>query len=92
MAAAGADAASAAWAGTSFRGFFADYGAPAGWAVGRRDLRALAVPLVVVDGPAAAPHVLAASDALASAVPGARRGGTLSDAVASLLAADGSRG
>jgi pimeloyl-ACP methyl ester carboxylesterase len=92
MTAAGADRAAAAWAGASFRGFFADYGAPAGWAVGRRDLRALAVPLVVVDGPAAPPHVVAASDALASAVPGARRGGTLSDAVASLLAADGSGG
>jgi pimeloyl-ACP methyl ester carboxylesterase len=93
MAAAGADPAAAAWAAASFRGFFADYGAPAGWAVGRRDLRALAVPVVVVDGPAPPRHVVAASDALASSVPGARRGGTLPEAVASLLVrSDGSGG
>jgi hypothetical protein len=69
----------------SFLGFFADYGAPSTWAVGRRDLRALAVPLMVLDGPAPPPHVVAASDALAGAVPGARRGGTLPEAVAALL-------
>jgi pimeloyl-ACP methyl ester carboxylesterase len=85
MAAAGADPEAAARAGASFRGFFADYGAPSTWAVGRRDLRALAVPLMVLDGPAPPPHVVAASDALAGAVPGARRGGTLPEAVAALL-------
>ena len=83
----GADPAAAERAAASFRGFFADYGAPATWAVGRRDLRALSVPLVVLDGRAPGPHVVAASDALAAGVPGARRGGALPEAVASLLAA-----
>jgi pimeloyl-ACP methyl ester carboxylesterase len=86
---AGADPALADRAAASFRGFFADYGAPAAWSVGRRDLRALAVPLVVLDGPAPPHHVVAAADALASAVPGARRERyeALPDAVASLLRA-----
>ena len=53
--------------------------------MGRRDLRALAVPLLVLDGPAPPPHVVAASEALAEAVPGARRGGTRPEAVAALL-------
>jgi pimeloyl-ACP methyl ester carboxylesterase len=69
------------------RAFFADYGAAAGWSVGRRELRALDVPVWVLDGPRALAHVRAASDALAAALPQARRGGALPDAVASLLAA-----
>jgi pimeloyl-ACP methyl ester carboxylesterase len=85
MAETGADPEMAARAGASFRGFFADYGAPSTWAVGRRDLRALAVSLMVLDGPDPPAHVVAASDALAAAVPGARRGGTLPEAVAALL-------
>jgi len=77
----------AARAAESHRAFFADYGAAAGWSVGRRELRALAVPVWVLDGPRAAPHMRAASDALAAALPAAQRGGDLLDAVSSLLAA-----
>jgi pimeloyl-ACP methyl ester carboxylesterase len=73
------------WAAASFRAFFADYGAAAGWEVGRRELRALDVPLVVVDGAGAPSHVRAASDALAAVVPGARREVAVHEAVASLV-------
>jgi pimeloyl-ACP methyl ester carboxylesterase len=71
-----------------FRAFFADYGAVATWPVGRRDLRALDVPLVVLDGVDPPAHIRSAADALAGLVPGARRdGGGVAEAVASLLAA-----
>jgi pimeloyl-ACP methyl ester carboxylesterase len=73
------------WAAASFRPFFADYGAAAGWEVGRRELRALDVPLVVVDGDAPRTHVRAASDALAALVPGARRGVDVRAEVGSLV-------
>jgi pimeloyl-ACP methyl ester carboxylesterase len=55
-------------------GFFADYGGQASLAVTRRELRALTVPLVVLDPPGAPAHVRAAGDALARLAPGARRG------------------
>ncbi len=54
-------------------GFFADYAGLASWAVTRRELRALAVPAAVLTRPGAAPHVLAASDALAALLPLAER-------------------
>jgi pimeloyl-ACP methyl ester carboxylesterase len=74
-------------AAASHRAFFADYGAAAGWSVGRRELRALDVPVWVLDGAAASPYARAASDALAAALPRAVRGGALREAVAALLAA-----
>jgi pimeloyl-ACP methyl ester carboxylesterase len=66
-------------------GFFADYGGQASLPVTRRELRALDVPLVVLDPPVAPPHLRDASDALAALVPGARRGGE-EDALAALAA------
>ena len=77
----------AARAAEAHRAFFADYGAAAGWSVGRRELRALDLPVWVLDSPRASPYARAASDALAAALPEARRGGALREAVASLLAA-----
>ena len=77
----------AARAAEAHRAFFADYGAAAGWSVGRRELRALHVPVWVLDSPWASAYARAASDALAAALPEARRGGALREAVASLLAA-----
>jgi pimeloyl-ACP methyl ester carboxylesterase len=83
----GADPEWAERASEDFRAFFADYAAFATWPVGRRDLRALDVPLVVLDGPRPRAHVRAAADALASLVPGARRGGgEPADAIRDLLA------
>jgi pimeloyl-ACP methyl ester carboxylesterase len=77
----------AARAAESHRAFFADYGAAAGWSVGRRELRRMDVPVWVLDGPRASAHVRAAADALAAALPAARRRGDLREALASLLAA-----
>jgi pimeloyl-ACP methyl ester carboxylesterase len=69
------------------RGFFADYAGMATWPVSRRELRALSVPAVVLTGPSSAPHIVAAADALAALLPGARRAtdGDLAAAVAALL-------
>jgi 3-oxoadipate enol-lactonase len=69
------------------RGFFADYAGMATWPVSRRELRALAVPAVVVTGPASPPYVVAAADAVAGLLPGATRAvdGDLAGAVAALL-------
>ena len=74
---AGVDAELAERGGHDFRAFFADYAAPATWPVGRRELRALDVPVAVLDGPRPPAHVRAAADALAQAIPGrgARRPG-----------------
>jgi pimeloyl-ACP methyl ester carboxylesterase len=55
------------------RAFFADYGGLASWSPARRELRGLAVPVAVVTGPGSAPELVAAADALAELVPGARR-------------------
>jgi pimeloyl-ACP methyl ester carboxylesterase len=70
------------------RAFFADYAGIASWPVTRAELRSIDVPLVIVTGPRAQPHVLAACDALERLVPDARRGrdGDLAAAVLSLLA------
>ncbi len=69
------------------RAFFADFGGQATLALSRRELRTLATPLVVLDGPAAPDHVRAAGDALAALVPGARRARAQApaDAIAALL-------
>jgi 3-oxoadipate enol-lactonase len=56
-------------------GFFADYGGQATLPLARRDLRAMSVPVVVLDPPGAPAHVRAAGDAVASLIPDARRGG-----------------
>ena len=55
------------------RAFFADYGAQATLEATRRELRALRVPLVVVDSAGAPAHLREAGDALAGVVPGATR-------------------
>jgi pimeloyl-ACP methyl ester carboxylesterase len=55
------------------RAFFADYAGLASWPAGRRELRALDVPAVVLTGPWSPPHVVAAADAVAELLPAARR-------------------
>lgn len=48
----------------SYLGFFADYAGQSSWSPSRRELRSIAVPVAVVTGPASAPQVVAAADAL----------------------------
>ena len=67
------DPAQAARAAESHVGFFADYAGQASWSPSRRELRALGMPIVVVTGPRTSRHVVAAADAVAALVPGARR-------------------
>jgi pimeloyl-ACP methyl ester carboxylesterase len=69
------------------RGFFADYAGMATWSVTRRELRALAVPAVVLTGPGSPAHIVAAADAVAGLLPDAARAvdGDLAAAVAALL-------
>jgi 3-oxoadipate enol-lactonase len=69
------------------RGFFADYAGMATWATSRRELRALALPAVVLTGSMSPPSVVPAADALAALLPDvARRAdGDLAGAVATLL-------
>jgi len=55
------------------RAFFADYAGFATLSVTRRELRELGRPVAVVTGPATAPHVVQAADALAALLPDARR-------------------
>jgi pimeloyl-ACP methyl ester carboxylesterase len=57
----------------AYRGFYADYAGLATWSVTRRELRSFGAPAVVLTGPASAPHVVAAADALAGLLPGATR-------------------
>ena len=66
------------------QGFFADYAGQSSWSPSRGELRAVAVPVAVVTGPATAPHVVAAADAVARLVPGASRADD-GDAVAAVL-------
>jgi pimeloyl-ACP methyl ester carboxylesterase len=68
-----ADPAQAARAAENHVGFFADYAGQASWSPSRRELRALGMPIAVVTGPRTPPHVVAAADAMAALVPGARR-------------------
>jgi pimeloyl-ACP methyl ester carboxylesterase len=53
--------------------FFADFAGLTSWPVTRGELRALNVPAAVLTGPHSPPHVVAAADALADLLPGARR-------------------
>lgn len=55
--------------------FFADYAALTSWPVTRRELRALRVPVALVDTPAAPAHVRAAAGRLAEFAPDVRRHG-----------------
>jgi hypothetical protein len=75
--------------GGGARAFFADYAGLATWPVSRRELRALAAPVAVLTSPAAAPHTLAAAEALAGLLPAATRGADddVAAAVTALLAA-----
>jgi pimeloyl-ACP methyl ester carboxylesterase len=53
--------------------FFADYGGLASWPVTRGELRALAMPLVILTSPGAPGPIREAADALAGLAPAARR-------------------
>jgi len=53
--------------------FFADYAGQSSWPVTRRELRAITVAAVVLTRPGVAPHVLAASEALAGLLPAVER-------------------
>jgi pimeloyl-ACP methyl ester carboxylesterase len=68
-----ADSARAERAVAAARGFFADYAGQSSWSPSRGELRAIGVPVAIVTGPATAEHLLAAADAIARLVPGARR-------------------
>jgi pimeloyl-ACP methyl ester carboxylesterase len=70
------------------RGFFADYAGLASWSPSRGELRGIAVPVTVVTGPSSEAHVVAAAEALAARLPGARRvtDGDAVDAALALLA------
>ena len=65
--------------------FFADYGGQASLPLSRGDLRAIDVPVTVLDSPHAQPHARAASDAVARLLGAGRRGGA--EDVAGALAA-----
>jgi pimeloyl-ACP methyl ester carboxylesterase len=80
-----ADPARAARAAAAPLGFFADYAGQASWSPSRRELRAIGLPVAVVTGPASPAFVVAAADAVAGLVPGARRA-TGGDVVAAALA------
>ena len=69
------------------RGFYADFAGLASWEVTRRELRAIAQPVVVVTGPASGRAVTLAADRLAALLPSVRRAedGDLVGAVRSLL-------
>jgi pimeloyl-ACP methyl ester carboxylesterase len=69
----GADPGRVQRAGASAPGFFADYAGLATWIPARRQLRALAVPIGVVTGPATPAHLVRAADELAALVPAAAR-------------------
>jgi len=60
-------------AGSWERGFFADYAGQASWSPSRRELREVAVPVVVVTGPGSAAVATEASDAAAALIAGAVR-------------------
>lgn len=69
----GADPARAARAAAAHAGFFADYAGQSSWSPSRRELRAIGLPVAIVTGPDTPAHVVAAADAAAALVPGARR-------------------
>ena len=70
---AGGDEARRERAATHPVAFFADYAALTSWPVTRRELRAIAAPVLVLDSAEAAPHVREAGDRLVELVPGAGR-------------------
>ena len=82
-----ADPGRAARAAAAPVGFFADYAGQSSWSPSRGELRAISVPVTFVTGPATAPHVVAAADAITRLVPGARRVDD-GDVVAAVLALD----
>jgi pimeloyl-ACP methyl ester carboxylesterase len=67
------DRARAARAAAGHVGFFADYAGQASWSPSRRELRTIGAPVAVVTRPGAPAHIVAAADAVAALVPGARR-------------------
>jgi pimeloyl-ACP methyl ester carboxylesterase len=79
-----ADAETLERAQASPRGFFADYAGVATWSPSRRELRAIAAPVVFVTG-AGDQHLATAADEAAAFVPGAVRR-TDGDVVAAALA------
>jgi pimeloyl-ACP methyl ester carboxylesterase len=81
----GARPARADRAAAAATGFFADYAGQSSWSPSRGELRAIGVPVALVTGPCTAPHVVAAADAMARLVPGARRADD-GDVVAAVLA------
>jgi pimeloyl-ACP methyl ester carboxylesterase len=82
-----ADGEAADRARAAHRGFYADFAGLASWPVTRRELRAVARPVVVLTGPGTAPAVRLAADRLAALLPEVRRAddGDLAAAVRSLL-------
>jgi pimeloyl-ACP methyl ester carboxylesterase len=68
-----ADSPRRGWARDDHAGFFADYGGLATWPVTRAELRALAMPVVVLTSPGAPAPVREAADAVSRLVPAARR-------------------
>jgi pimeloyl-ACP methyl ester carboxylesterase len=70
----GAGADRVARAGPAASAFFADYGAVATWPVTRAELRALDVPVAVLDSPQVPPYQRQASAALVELLPRARPG------------------
>jgi pimeloyl-ACP methyl ester carboxylesterase len=69
----GVEAGRLARARASPLGFFADYAGQSSWSPARRELRAIALPVAIVTGPATAAHVVAAADAASALLPDARR-------------------
>lgn len=75
-----------AWGADHAGAFFADYAGLSSWSVTRRELRALDAPAVVATSPGAAPHVVAAADALVGLLPDVRRETEVADLVPLALA------
>lgn len=71
--------------------FFADLAGQATLPLARRELRALDLPVVVLDGPGTPAHVRAACDALAALLPTARRGGADEDVARTAFALAGAQ-
>jgi hypothetical protein len=60
--------------------FFADYASLGSWAVLRRELREIEVPVTVLESPGAPPWVRAVARALAGLLPATGRDGPLDEA------------
>ena len=68
-----ADPARADRAVAAHGGFFADYAGQSSWSPSRGELRAISMPVAVLTGPASAPYLVEAADAVARLVRGAAR-------------------